>query len=205
MKLSHNTLLNFAGSVIPLVLTFITLPIYIRVIGDVRFGVLAIVWLLLSYFGLFEMGLGKATSKYLAELHGAAASDRESLFWTVFIMNAALGGVGGIVLWIAGHFLSNLFNVPAELRPELAAAMPWLASAVPVATVVSVLIGALEGREQFLSSNATQVFGAAIFQIVPLAVAYWHGPDLKWLIASAVLARAGQAYQCFSFAESTCR
>ena len=198
MKLSRNSLLNLAGALLPLVLTFVTLPFYLRLIGDIRFGVLAIVWLLLSYFGMFDMGLGRATSKYIAELHDASDSERESLFWTSFLLNAGMGTIGAIVLWTAGHFLlANLLNVPAEFRPELLSAMPWLAAAVPVATVVSVLIGSLEGRERFLCSNATQVFGAAVFQTVPLAVAYWHGPHLKWLIGSAVLARASASIPMF--------
>jgi O-antigen/teichoic acid export membrane protein len=51
------------------------------------------------------------------------------------------------------------------------------------------LIGALDGRERFLASNLLQLFSGAVFQVFPLAIAYWHGPDLKWLIGSAVISR----------------
>src|ERR1700724_3202968 len=67
-SVSRNATLNLMGSVIPMFVTLATVPPYLRLIGDVRFGVLSLVWAFLSYFGLFEMGLGRATSKYIAEL-----------------------------------------------------------------------------------------------------------------------------------------
>lgn len=191
MRLSKNTILNLLGAIVPLLFTLGTLPIYLHLIGEIRFGVLAIVWLLLSYFGLFDMGLGRATSKYIAELHDRSDQERQSLFWTVLLLNAGMGMVGGLILYGAGHFLlARVLNVPVEMRAEVISAVPWLAASVPVATIVSVLTGSLEGREKFLSSNVMQVFGAAVFQGMPLAVAYWHGPQLQGLIGSAVLARS---------------
>ncbi len=174
---------------LPTALTLLTLPPYLHLIGDVRFGVLAIVWLLLSYFGFFDMGLGRATSRYIAALHDAPDRERESLFWTVLSVNAFFGVAGGGLLWACGRLLLGLLKMPPEMRWEVTAAMPWLASAVPVVTIVSVLMGALEGRERFLTLNALQVFGGCVFQVFPLAVAYIHGPNLSWLIGSAVIAR----------------
>ena len=65
-----------------------------------------------------------------------------------------------------------------------------------VATIVSVLTGSLEGREQFLSSNLMQIFGAGLFQGLPLMVAFWHGPHLKWLIGLQSSRESQQAFRC---------
>lgn len=184
--------MNFFGAVLPLAVTLVTVPIYLRLIGDVRFGVLAIVWLFLSYFGLFDMGLGRATSRFMATLHNAQHAERESLFWTVLAVNVGFGLTGAAILWASGRFLlQHFFHVPQNMQSEVFGALPWIAVAVPVATGVSVLAGALEGREQFFLVNSLQIFGAAIFQLVPLVVAWWRGPNLQLLIASAVLARLG--------------
>ena len=80
-SISGNASLNLLGSILPMVITLLTIPPYLRLIGDVRFGVLALVWVFLSYFGLFDMGLGRGTAKYIAELRGRADSS-EGLFWT---------------------------------------------------------------------------------------------------------------------------
>lgn len=190
VTLTRNTLINLSGGILPMLVTLATIPPYLRIIGDARFGVLALVWLLLSYFGLFEMGLGKATSKFIAQLHDAPGQERESLFWTVLAVNTGFGMFGGLVLWVAGRYvLGSLLKLPEPLRPEVMQALPWIAAAVPLATVVSALIGALEGREQFLSVNLLQVGGGCVFQITPLVVAYFHGPELSFLIASCVIAR----------------
>lgn len=179
------------GAILPLLLTLFTIPPYLRLVGDVRFGVLAMVWLLLSYFAIFDMGLGRATSRSIAQLKGASEGSRAKVFWTAFLINTAFGSVGGLLLWaVARVLLGYWLNIPATLKPELFAALPWLAAAVPVATNLSVMVGALEGSERFLVVNSLQVFSAAAFQLFPLAVAYWHGPELKWLIGAAVLARA---------------
>ncbi len=179
-----------AGAVAPLMLTLLTVPTYLRLVGEVRFGVLALVWLLLSYFAMFDMGLGRGTVRAMSRLRVASREERSSLFWTAMAINTVFGAVGGLILWAAARVLfASWLRVPAELHSELFFALPWLAAAVPVATNLSVMVGALEGMERFLALNALQVFGSAVFQLFPLAVARWHRPELGWLIGSAVLAR----------------
>src|SRR5690606_37664669 len=46
---ARNALLNMAGLGVPLLVAFVTLPIMIRGLGTERFGVFAIVWMLLTY------------------------------------------------------------------------------------------------------------------------------------------------------------
>ena len=40
----QETAINMVGAILPLLLTLFTIPRYLRLIGDVRFGVLAMVW-----------------------------------------------------------------------------------------------------------------------------------------------------------------
>jgi O-antigen/teichoic acid export membrane protein len=190
-SISRNATINLVGAVVPMFVTLATVPPYLRLIGDVRFGVLALVWLFLGYFGLFEMGLGRATSKYIAELGEAKPAERESVFWTASLVNLALGVLGGLLLWVVARATLPLWlKSTSTMQAEVASALPWLALAVPVATLTSVLIGALEGCEEFAVVNVQQVGATMVFQIVPLAVAYWAGPRLDLLIAASVLARA---------------
>ena len=190
MSIKKNTVYNLLGSAIPLAVSLVTIPIYLGLIGDARYGVLAIAWLLLGYFGLFDLGLGRATAQRIAALSKGTAGERAETFWTALAMNVGLGVVGGLLIWpIAAYFFGNVFKVEEALRPEVQAAVPWLILAVPMATLSGVLGGALQGRERFLELNLISVFGTVLFQLLPLATAFLWGANLGVLLPAALFAR----------------
>lgn len=188
--IAQNTGYNLAGSALPLLLSLVTIPLYIRVIGSERYGVLTLAWLLLGYLGLFDLGLGRATAFQIAALKQASGEERASTFWTAIYVNSAIGVVGAGIMWaIATYYFEHGISVDSHLRPELINSVPFLAMSVPVATLIGVLSGALQGREQFLRTNAISVASTALFQILPLGVAWQFGPYLPWLLMAALVAR----------------
>lgn len=191
MSVSRNATYNLIGAILPILLALVTVPIYLKLVGADRYGVLAIAWLLLGYFGLFDLGLGKATTYSIATLKDGSAQERADVFWTAILTNFVMGVLGGLVLWAAaGLFFDRLFKVAAELRPEMMAAIPYLGLAVPIATMTGVLSGALQARGRFLETNMISVLSTALFQLLPLGVAVVRGPELGPLLLSAVIARA---------------
>lgn len=191
MSLPRHTAYNLAGGLLPLALSLITIPLYIGLIGEARYGVLAIAWLLLGYFGLFDLGLGAATAQRIASLRDGSAQERSQVFWTALAMNCGLGVLGGLLILPAAwlYFASSSASIEPALRPEIARAVPWLALALPLATVSGVLTGALQGRSKFFELNAVSVAGAVLTQLVPLLVARTHGPQLAWLLGAVVASR----------------
>jgi O-antigen/teichoic acid export membrane protein len=201
LSLGRNTVYNLAGGVIPTLCALITVPIYVKLIGPSRYGVLAIAWLLLGYFGLFDLGLGRATSFRIAFLKNSPPAARADTFWAAVVVNLMMGLIGGAVLWLAaGYFFAHMFKVQAALRPEIVAAVPLLAASVPIATLAGVLTGALQGREKFLGVNIVSVTWTLLFQILPLGVVWRFGPNIVQILAAALTARlcalAVVAYMC---------
>ena len=126
MSTSRNTAYNLAGSIVPMVLSLVTVPIYLRLVGPDRYGVLAIAWLLLGYFGLFDLGLGRATSFRIAALRDAPPQARADTFYAALLVNLAMGVIGGAILYFAaGYFFQHVFKVDEHLRPEMLAAVPF--------------------------------------------------------------------------------
>lgn len=191
MSVKRDTVYNLCGSIAPMFVSLVTVPVYLHLIGNARYGVLAIVWLFLGYFGMFDPGITRAAAYHIARLHGSEQSrERESVFWTALLINSAFGIIGGIVLYFAARpIFMSFFKMPESMKAEVMTSLPWLAGSIPVAIVSGVLGGALQAREWFGFSNSVNVGNAVIAQLAPLAVAYWHGPELTWLIPTVLIAR----------------
>jgi O-antigen/teichoic acid export membrane protein len=190
MSVARNTAVNVAGGIVPMAVTLVTVPIYLSVIGIERYAVLSIAWLLLGYFGLFDFGLGRAAAQRIARLAESSPKARSDVFWTALWLNAALGVIGAFVLLPIGYSaFGAMRDMTGPLAEEASAAVPWIAATLPVATVTGVLRGALQGRERFIELNVIGSIATALGSTAPLLVAIYHGPELSWLIAAALLAR----------------
>ena len=191
MSVKRHTIYNLLGSVAPMLVSMLTVPAYLHIIGNARYGVLALVWLFLGYFGLFDPGITRAASFHIARLHRADQNaERESVFWTALAVNTVFGIVGGVAVYIAARPLfMHAFKIPESMKSEVMGSLPWLAASVTVSVASGVLGGALQAREKFGLFNSITFFNVVLTQLAPLAVAYWHGPDLNWLIPTVLLAR----------------
>lgn len=191
MSLKRNSLFNLAGLVLPLALSIVTVPAYIHLIGVDRYGVLTISWLLLGYFGMFDLGLGRATIHRIAALRDATALERRAAFHTAVLVNIAIGLIGGVILAVgADVFFARGLKIAPELERELSAAAPLLGLSLPIATLTGVLTGALQGRERFASTNLVGILSTLLFQGVPLAIAWWWGPNVSMLLLAGMATRA---------------
>jgi O-antigen/teichoic acid export membrane protein len=201
MSVGRHTLYNLAGSIAPMFISLVTVPIYLHLIGAPKYGILAIVWMFLGYFGVFDPGLSRATAYTIARLQNANAIERQQVFWTASTINAGLGVLGGIVLYLIGQpVLGHLLKMPADLRGSVMASLPWLAAAVPVATLVGVFSGTLEGLQKFALINTVSFIGTLAFQLIPLSIAFFYTRNLTVIIAATVLVRLATAAVIFGFA-----
>ena len=190
MSLKRHTVYNLGGALAPLAMMLVTVPLYIGLLGEARYGVLAIVWVLTGYFGFFDLGLGRATAFAIARSDREDPSRAPRVLWTALAVNTGFGIVGGAILALLAPLLfGRLLAVPPALLEELLAALPWLALAIPLLTVESVLTGALTGRERFLALNIRAAIGAAITQALPLLLVFAIAPTLTVAVIATVLAR----------------
>lgn len=191
MGVRRNTVYNLLGSLAPMAVGVITVPVYLRLIGDARYGVLALVWLFLGYFGLFDPGITRAALFHIARLGDRKQQkDREDVFLTALAVNLCFGLVGGLVFYFAAKpFFMSTFKMPDSMRGEVIACLPWLAASVPLSIMTGVLGGAMQAREAFASFNVINACNAVVSQLAPLAVAYWYGPNLRTLIITALALR----------------
>src|SRR2546425_6756619 len=119
-SIARNTFLNLAGQGLPLLVALATMPSVIRGLGPSRFGVLGLAWAALGYLSIFDLGLGRATTKFVAEALGNGAQERVGdLVWTTVLVQAAMGLVGTLVMLSATPLLvERILNVPLNLKRE---------------------------------------------------------------------------------------
>lgn len=190
MSIARNSIYNMAGSVVPLVLAIVTVPLYLNTIGTERYGALAIAWLILGYFGLFDMGLGRAVAQKIASAKDTTAENRSEIYWTASVISLIMGCLGALSIWGVGYlFISSYFKASPAIVNEVLVALPFLALILPFVTVGSVATGALQGREHFIDYNIGIIVGTCLFQLLPLLTAYFYGQELYMLIIAAGIAR----------------
>jgi len=189
--LKINFVINVFGAIVPLVVALVTVPVYVRHIGDARYGVLSLVWVLLGYFGFLDLGLSRAAANALARLRHAPQGARAGVLVTTLVLNLGLGLFGSLCLAVFGNYLlQHVLAVPEALKLEIAQAFPWIVGLFPLALLSGVGIGALESRERFLLANVLQVSGMSLGQIAPVILAVVVSPSLAVVIPAAAMARA---------------
>ena len=138
-RLSTNLLWSFVGVGAPMLVAVYSVPLIISGIGAAKFGILSISWMVVGYFSLFDLGLGRALTQVVAESLGRGrGQDVPGVAWSSLALMAALGLVGGVVLaalapWLAGDVLA----IPDALRGETTVALWLLAASVPFASSTS--------------------------------------------------------------------
>jgi O-antigen/teichoic acid export membrane protein len=188
-------MINLGGAVVPIVVSVVTVPLYLDAIGETRYGVLALTWLLLGYFGVVDIGLGRATANRIAQRQACPAKRRASVLWTALGLSVGLGLLAGLLVLAVGYvLLNNLLQLPETLRREAVAALPFLVAGIPFAFVASACVGALEGLERFMLVNGVEVVVTTTYQLGPLTLAYLHGPNLTWLLAAVGAAPVAGAF-----------
>lgn len=187
----RNMAYNVMGTVVPMLVSLATVPIYIATIGTDRYGIVAITWLLLGYFGFLDFGLSRATANALSRLAHDPSGRRGTIIVTSFWLNVMLGVAGSVIFYFLLRPLTHeVFSLPASLDSEMAAAIPWIACMLPLGMLGGVAGGALLSRERFLLMNVVQSSGYVLGQVVPLMLAIWVGPSLQIVLSAALCIRA---------------
>jgi O-antigen/teichoic acid export membrane protein len=190
--LTRNWALNLAGQLVPLLVAVVAMPYVIHELGPERFGILSIAWVLLSYSTLLDLGLGRATTKFVAEHLGRDESEKvPGVVWTSVWAQSALGIIGGILFAaITSPLVDHLLKMSSVLRSQTTLTFFILATSVPIVLVGNAFRGVLEAGQHFDLVNYVRVpVNASIFLLPAIALPF--GIGLPGIVLLLVLARLG--------------
>jgi O-antigen/teichoic acid export membrane protein len=173
-----------------IVVALVTVPLYLHHIGDARYGVMSIVWVLLGLFGFLDLGLSRAVTNALAKLRDASQEHRSRVLLTTFGLNLGIGLMGGVVLYVFGALmLKHFVSMPDEISAEVSRSLPWIACLLPLTLISAAGAGALESRELFLLVNSIQIFAMTLAQVAPVVAAIFVSPSLTVVIPTAAVSQ----------------
>ncbi len=200
--LARNTIWNLLGLLTPMAVGIVTIPPLVRELGVARFGVLSLAWIVIGYFGLFDLGIGRALTKLVADKL-AANEDRSipALAWTSLLLMFVLGSIGGgVMASISPWLVHRALKVSPELARETLWAFDLLAISIPLVTVTSGLRGILEAQQRFRILNLIRIPMSVFSFVGPLlALPFSHSlvPVICVLVVGRLIGGVAHLFACF--------
>ncbi len=198
--LARSASLNLLGEGLPLVAGLISMPYVVRGLGPEAFGLLSIAWVLLGYFSLFDLGLGRATVKYVAEHLGRAELHLlDGLINTSLALQLILGSLGGMILAaLAPVLVHRLFKISPQLFSDATVTLLVLAAGLPFVLMMNCLRGVLEAAQRFDLINYVKVPSNSALFIIPAVLASFK-VRLPSIVLLMVLVRIGAMVSYLGF------
>ncbi len=167
--LAKNTALNLIGYGAPLLIGFVTLPFVIHGLGTERFGILSLILVVFGYFSFLDMGLGRATIRFVADSIGRG--DRGQIpqyVWTSVYIQSILAFGGTLILILVTPLVSEtILKIPGQYHAEVKTALTLMALSLPVIMVSTSFRGVLEGCQRFDIVNAVKIPASSANYLIP--------------------------------------
>ena len=197
-RLARNVCWNIVGAGAPLIIAVIAIPILINSLGKARFGILAIAWMVVGYFSLFDLGIGRALTKLVAEkLGNEQQNEAPSVIWTAISLMTVLGLIGAVVVSVLSPWLvESVFKIPLALKQETLKSFYVLALSIPIVILATGLRGILEAYQRFDLVNAVRIPVGSLTFLGPISVI----PFSNSLVALVSILVAIRLISCFVYA-----
>jgi O-antigen/teichoic acid export membrane protein len=163
-----------------------TIPYIIRGLGSDGYGILSIAYMVLGYFGIFDLGLSRATVKFVAEhLSPDQIHKVPELVWTSMFLLVSLGCAGGALLAaFVPVAVTHWFKMPPSFIGQARVSLYILAASMPIMLSNDALRGVLEAGQRFDLVNYVKVPGSILFYLLAaLAIPFGiHVPGIVFLL-----------------------
>lgn len=171
-RLFKNLLWSALGTGLPMIVAIIVIPRLVDGIGMAKFGILSLAWVIVGYFSLFDLGLGRALTQLVAQKIGKSDQHEiPAIFWSGLTLMGLLGVFGAVVVWlISPWFIETKLAISESLRLETLLTFHWLAVSIPVVILTTGLRGFLESYQRFAVINIVRIPLGVLTYLGPLAV-----------------------------------
>ncbi len=200
--IAKNSAFNFLGQILPMCVGVVTIPFIVKGLGANGYGILSIAYVMLGYFSIFDLGLSRATVKFVSDhLSPDKIHQVPELIWTSLTLLIGLGCVGGIVVAsLVPVLVTRFLKMPPSFVGEATSSLYILAASMPIMLGSDALRGVLEAAQRFDLVNYVKVPGSVCFYLFA-ALAIPFGFRVTGIVTILVLVRliTAVAYLGLSF------
>ncbi|WP_040517125.1 oligosaccharide flippase family protein [Gracilimonas tropica] len=184
--LAQNTLITILAKVFPLVVGIFALPYLISELGEEKFGMLAIIWLIISYFSMFDLGIGRAVVKEVSDLIGANEYEEIPVAaWTGIISIFLMGILGGLILYVTGELILNrAFDTTNQVAVD---ALLYTSFAVPFIVATTGFRAVLMAEQNFFAISVIQSINSILNYLLPLLLLYFFGFEFIEIVIALLI------------------
>lgn len=188
--LTFNTFYNLLGYGIPLLLALAVIPVLLNKLGTDKFGVLNLAWIVIGYFGFFDLGIGRALTKIVSEKIGLNQNQEiPTFFWTSIFLMILFSSIVSLLLFLfSDKLIFSFFKIPVYIQTETIKAFYILILAIPIVTTTAAFRGMLEAYQRFDIINVIRILLGISSFLVPLIVVLFAN-DLFWIVFFLVIIR----------------
>lgn len=188
--LAKNSLLNLSSKIVPVLIGIISLPFIIENVGEEKFGIVSICWLIIGYFSVLDMGLSRSTVNQLAnDLKETGGESQLEISRVIIFTLFIIGVFFSLCLVLFSKALTiSVFNISKELQNDTAVAFYFISVGLPFTLVSNGLRGVLETYQRFRDIALIDVF-SGISMYLGLAILTFFSQSLVVMIAYLLTVR----------------
>lgn len=172
MSVKLNTAYNIAGGLIPTVAAVFAVPYLLENLGSEKFGILAIIWALIGYVNLFDLGVSRSLTYEISKLN---RSDRHDISDTILAGSVVAIGtstVGAAILFFGSEAITTRWlNIGVAIHDDVLFSLVIISFAIVPVAINTAIRGSLEGLNRFASANLNRsIVGTMMFLLPVLAI-----------------------------------
>lgn len=187
MSLIKNSIYNLLGFIVPTILAIPALGLLARQLGTENFGVFTLIFALIGYASIFDVGITRSVIREIAMYRGNIA-EQHRIMSTASTIIFLLGIIIAFILICGTSSVTSLLNVTKDNIVEVNLAIKVLALIIPVFLLNQVWLSYLEGEEQFANINLQKCISSSLLAILPPVFCLYHS-SLVFAVAGLALAR----------------
>lgn len=187
MSLIKHSGWNIVGMVIPTIIAIPILGIMARKMGVENFGLFTLLFSLIGYASIFDIGISRAVTRMIALCRDDKDISNEIMStssWSII----TFGIIGALVLFFLSVQITEWLNVTDNYYIDTVLSIKIMAFSIPLFLLTQIWLGYLEGLESFAIINKQKIFTSSLMSILPLIGLYIHN-SLSSAIIGLLIAR----------------